>query len=111
MFSNILAATMRFFDTNPSGRILNRFSKDMGVVDEVLPRMYLDSIQVPILSLRVGLDERNFVLHDVENWVPISIALCLWRCSCTTRIFVINICILFSSKRLNNSWKTFIGVW
>lgn len=46
MFSNILTATMRFFDTNPSGRILNRFSKDMGVVDEILPRMYLDSIQV-----------------------------------------------------------------
>ena len=46
MFSNILSATMRFFDTNPSGRILNRFSKDMGVVDEILPRMYLDTIQV-----------------------------------------------------------------
>ncbi|PZC73708.1 hypothetical protein B5X24_HaOG200327 [Helicoverpa armigera] len=46
MFSNILTATMRFFDTNPSGRILNRFSKDMGVVDEILPRMYLDTIQV-----------------------------------------------------------------
>lgn len=46
IFGNILSATMRFFDTNPSGRILNRFSKDMGIVDEILPRMYLDSIQV-----------------------------------------------------------------
>ncbi|XP_072936017.1 ATP-binding cassette subfamily C member 4-like [Epargyreus clarus] len=53
MFSNILAATMRFFDTNPSGRILNRFSKDMGVVDEILPRMYIDSIQVFMVMLGI----------------------------------------------------------
>ncbi|XP_063223953.1 ATP-binding cassette sub-family C member 4-like isoform X2 [Bacillus rossius redtenbacheri] len=38
MFRNILRAKMRFFDTNPSGRILNRFSKDMGAIDELLPR-------------------------------------------------------------------------
>ncbi|CAG5018046.1 unnamed protein product [Parnassius apollo] len=53
MFSNILAATMRFFDTNPSGRILNRFSKDMGIVDEILPRMFLDSVQVFMVMLGI----------------------------------------------------------
>ncbi|CAG9783009.1 unnamed protein product [Diatraea saccharalis] len=53
MFGNILGATMRFFDTNASGRILNRFSKDMGIVDEMLPRMYLDSIQVCFVMLGI----------------------------------------------------------
>ncbi|KAF9793965.1 hypothetical protein SFRURICE_015617 [Spodoptera frugiperda] len=53
MFRNILSATMRFFDTNPSGRILNRFSKDMGVVDEILPRMYLDTIQVFMVMMGI----------------------------------------------------------
>ncbi|CAK1599824.1 unnamed protein product [Parnassius mnemosyne] len=53
MFSNILSATMRFFDTNPSGRILNRFSKDMGIVDEILPRMFLDSLQVFMVMLGI----------------------------------------------------------
>lgn len=34
MFSAILHAPMRFFDSNSSGRILNRVSTDMGIIDE-----------------------------------------------------------------------------
>ncbi|XP_055306890.1 ATP-binding cassette subfamily C member 4-like isoform X2 [Sitodiplosis mosellana] len=50
MFKGIISTSMRFFDTNPSGRILNRFSRDIGSVDEFLPKAMLDTIQ-SILSM------------------------------------------------------------
>lgn len=46
MFRGLIATKIRFFDTNESGRILNRFSKDMGSVDETFPKVSLDAIQI-----------------------------------------------------------------
>lgn len=46
MFQGVTRARMYFFHTNPSGRILNRFSKDMGQVDEILPAVMIDVIQI-----------------------------------------------------------------
>lgn len=46
MFRNILNSPMLFFNRNPSGRILNRFSKDTGAVDEIVPSALGDTVQV-----------------------------------------------------------------
>uniref|UniRef100_A0A3P8UDT2 Multidrug resistance-associated protein 4 n=1 Tax=Amphiprion percula TaxID=161767 RepID=A0A3P8UDT2_AMPPE len=46
MFNAILRTSIRFFDINPIGRILNRFSKDIGYLDSLLPWTFVDFIQV-----------------------------------------------------------------
>jgi len=53
MFRGITHAAMYFFNTNPSGRILNRFAMDLGQVDEVLPAVMLDCIQIFLTLLGI----------------------------------------------------------
>ena len=45
MLAAVLRAPVLFFDSNPIGRILNRFSKDMGFVDDMLPMTFYDFFQ------------------------------------------------------------------
>lgn len=37
LFFRLLRAPMHIFDNNPVGRILNRFTRDLGIIDEQLP--------------------------------------------------------------------------
>jgi ABC-type bacteriocin/lantibiotic exporter with double-glycine peptidase domain len=39
MLSNVLRSPMMFFETTPVGRILNRFSRDIETIDNVLPSL------------------------------------------------------------------------
>ncbi|XP_072383363.1 ATP-binding cassette sub-family C member 4-like isoform X2 [Diabrotica undecimpunctata] len=51
LFTGVTNTYMRFFDKNPSGRILNRFSKDIGSVDEILPRMLFEAARITLKML------------------------------------------------------------
>lgn len=46
LFRGILRAQMHFFHSNSSGRILNRFSKDIGHIDTVLVEDFYESVYV-----------------------------------------------------------------
>lgn len=50
MFHTILEVPMNFFTLNPCGKILNRFSKDVGAMDEFMPKVLFMAVQV-ILDL------------------------------------------------------------
>ncbi|KAJ8916764.1 hypothetical protein NQ315_013969 [Exocentrus adspersus] len=66
MFMSIIRATMRFFNTNSAGRILNRFSKDMGSIDELLPSALIDCLQIGLALLGIIV-----VVAIVNPWLMI----------------------------------------
>ncbi|XP_077392260.1 ATP-binding cassette sub-family C member 4-like isoform X4 [Festucalex cinctus] len=53
MFASILRSPVHFFQINPIGRILNRFSKDIGYLDSLLPWTFVDFTQVFLQVLGV----------------------------------------------------------
>lgn len=50
MSTTIIKAPVLFFDTNPAGRLLNRFSKDVGSMDDVLPPLFLSALKLCLSS-------------------------------------------------------------
>ncbi|XP_076736105.1 ATP-binding cassette sub-family C member 4 [Maylandia zebra] len=53
MFSAVLHTPVSFFDVNPIGRILNRFSKDVSQMDSVLPITFVDFYQLFLQNVGV----------------------------------------------------------
>ena len=59
MLRNVLRSPLSFFDKNPSGRILTRFSSDMATIDLELPEYTMDTLGIavglviPLLALAV----------------------------------------------------------
>ncbi|CAF3981148.1 unnamed protein product [Adineta steineri] len=51
MFKGILYSSLRFYESNPVGRILNRFGKDQHVIDELLPTTFFDTVQSSLMVL------------------------------------------------------------
>ncbi|KAJ8980285.1 hypothetical protein NQ317_005204 [Molorchus minor] len=75
MFKSIICTSMQFFNTNTSGRILNRFSKDMGAVDELLPYAFIDTVQFMLNLLGAII---LVSLLEVRLLIPTAIMLVLF---------------------------------
>lgn len=49
LFRGISRVRMIFFNRNPSGRILNRFARDINNIDSLLPGVLYDSVDVSVV--------------------------------------------------------------
>ena len=73
MTKAVLRAPVLFFDTNPTGRILNRFSKDIRNMDDFLPGQFLFAVQLCQLFFQRHLSLSSnkcvvvFSLHSFDN--------------------------------------------
>jgi ABC-type multidrug transport system fused ATPase/permease subunit len=73
-----LNAPIRFFEANPVGRILNRFSRDQSVVDESFPMTSFDFVRTAIVSIGaivLVMIGNPWVLFSLVLFVPIFLIL------------------------------------
>jgi ABC-type multidrug transport system fused ATPase/permease subunit len=71
---NILRCPIAFFDVTPVGRVLNRFSKDVDVMDNVLPMTLRGwaSCFFSVCSRAVALDRKlNWLWNSGASWLPV----------------------------------------
>jgi len=77
MLQSVLRARIQFFDTNPLGRILNRFSSDVGVCDEIFPLTLYDFL-VGLFMVVGGIVTASVVLPFILLVLP-PLILCFVR--------------------------------
>lgn len=51
LFKCLVRAPMAFFDNNPVGILLNRCSRDIGIIDDILPPTFFDASSVLLVDL------------------------------------------------------------
>ena len=75
MVTCLLQAPVLFFDTNPTGRILNRCSKDTGCLDELLPVTFLFTVQATLRAVTCVLMPSFLNIWLLFVTLPVLIAL------------------------------------
>lgn len=51
MVHGLVRCPSGYFDITPTGRLINKFSNDLGILDNTLVFVFTDMIEGPIISL------------------------------------------------------------
>ncbi|KAM7356664.1 uncharacterized protein ACRADG_002316 [Cochliomyia hominivorax] len=83
LFRAITRTSMLFFNTNPSGRILNRFSKDIRTLDVDVPRTLIDSA-----SFLIDMSGVMIIVAIVNYWLLIPSLIIILALGMLRQIYV-----------------------
>ena len=91
----VLHAPLQFFHTNPTGRIVNRFAKDQGIVDEWLPQVLFDAMQSCFMVLGEAPDTRRACHRacDARSKVSFPVSACVSDHTCSKWV-----CLLYKRR-------------
>lgn len=66
LFESVIRASISFFDNNPIGVLLNRCSRDMGLIDDMVPPTAFDAIEIFVQLLGVII-----MVAIIDYWIVI----------------------------------------
>lgn len=72
MTEKVLRAKILFFDSNPIGRVLARFSKDLSVFDMLIPVLTVFVIQGIFRAISVSI-----TVMIIDPYIIIAVAVCV----------------------------------
>ena len=66
LFKCLVRAPMEFFDNNPIGILLNRCSRDIGIIDDILPPTFFDAIGILLVDIASAI-----LICFIDVWIII----------------------------------------